>query len=140
MNKSSRHYKSHWNCVYNLKYHLVLVTKYRHKCFNAEILLRLKELCTEQAAHWEIELIEFGGEEDHIHLLLDMHPNIMPSRFVGSLKNVTSRLIRKEFAEHMSQFYWKPVLWTRAYCLVTAGGAPLEILKHYIQTQDQPKT
>jgi len=64
----------------------------------------------------------------------------MPSRFVGSLKNVTSRLIRKEFSEHMSQFYWKPVLWTRAYCLLTVGGAPLEIIKHYIQTQDQPKT
>jgi len=69
MNKSFKHYKSHWHCVYNLQYHLVLVTKYRHKCFNQEILQRLKELCTEQAAHWEIEIIEFGGEEDHIHLL-----------------------------------------------------------------------
>jgi putative transposase len=67
-----------------------------------------------------------------------MHPNIMPSRFVGNLKTVSSRYIRKEFSEHMKQFYWKPVLWTRAYCLITAGGAPLAVLKHYIQNQDQP--
>ena len=104
MIKPSRNYKSHRHCGYNLKYHLVLVTKDRHKFFTPEILQRLKELCTEQAAHWEIELIEFGGEADHIHLLLDMHPNIMLSRFIRSLKNVTSRLIREELAEHMSQF------------------------------------
>ena len=88
---------------------------------------------------WGIELTEFGGEADHIHLLLDMHPNIMPSRFINSLKTVTSRLLRKEFSEHLSKFYWKPVLWTRAYCLVTAGGAPIDILKQYIQNQESPK-
>ena len=120
MKKSSSHYKSHWHCVYHLKYHLVLVTKYRKKCFTQEILARLKDICTELAKQWDIEVVEFGGEADHIHLLLDMHPNIMPSRFVGNLKTVSSRYIRKEFAEHMRQFYWQPVLWTRAYCLITA--------------------
>jgi len=138
MQKSSSHYKSHWHCVYHLKYHLVLVTKYRKKCFTQEILARLKDICTELAKQWDIEVVEFGGEADHIHLLLDMHPNIMPSRFVGNLKTVSSRYIRKEFPQHMRQFYWQPVLWTRAYCLITAGGAPLEVLKHYIQNQDQP--
>lgn len=61
-----------------------------------------------------------------------MHPNIMPSRFINSLKKVTSRLIRKEFSAHFDQYYWKPVLWTRAYCLITASGAPIDILKQYI--------
>jgi putative transposase len=88
---------------------------------------------------WGMELAEFGGEADHIHLLLDMHPNIMPSRFVNSLKTVTSRLLRKEFSKHLSKFYWKPVLWTRAYCLITAGGAPIDVLKKYIQNQSEPK-
>jgi putative transposase len=82
-------------------------------------------------------MIEFGGEADHIHLLLDMHPTIMPCRFINNLKTVTSRLIRKEFSTHLSQYYWKPVLWTRAYCLITAGGAPLSILKQYIQNQEK---
>jgi putative transposase len=65
----------------------------------------------------------------------------MTSRFAGSLKNVTSRLIRKEFSEHMRQFYGKPVLlWTRAYGLLTAGGVLLDVLKHYIQTQEKTNT
>jgi len=77
-------------------------------------------------------------EADHIHLLLDMHPNIMPSRFINSLKTVTSRLLRKEFSNHLKKYYWKPVLWTRAYCLLTAGGAPLKVIRKYIQDQDRP--
>ena len=116
----------------------MLVTKYRKKCFTAEMLKRLEEICRKLCIIWEIELIEFGGEADHAHLLLDMHPNIMPSKFVNNLKTVTSRLLRKEFALHLQKYFWKPVLWTRAYCLITAGGAPLEILKSYIQNQDSP--
>lgn len=131
--------KSHYHCLYRLKYHLVLVTKYRRECFTEAMLQRLEMICREQCAKWEIALDEFGGKSDHIHLLLDMHPNIMPSKFINSLKTVTSRLIQKEFNEHLSNFYWKPVLWTRAYCLITAGAAPLEVLKEYIQKQERPK-
>ena len=85
------------------------------------------------------QLVEFGGESDHIHIMLDMHPNIMPSKLVNNLKTVSSRLMRKEFSEHLAKFYWKPVMWSRAYCLISAGGAPIEVLKQYIQNQDQPK-
>lgn len=138
MIKNATNYKSHWHCVYHLKYHLVLVTKYRRKCFTKPMLSRLEILCREQCQLWDIECIEFGGEADHVHLLLDMHPNIMPSKFINSLKTVTSRLMRKEYAQQLSKFYWKPVLWTRAYCLISAGGAPLDILKEYIQKQEKP--
>lgn len=131
-------YKSHYHCVYKLKYHLVLVTKYRHQCFTNEILVRLEEICRELSKKWDITIDEFNGESDHIHLLIDMHPNVMPSKYINNLKTITSRLIRKEFAEHLKPYYWKPVLWTRAYCLITAGGAPLETLKQYIQKQKRP--
>ena len=131
--------KSHYHCVYNLKYHLVLVTKYRKKCFTKAMIDRLEILCLDLCGKWEITLLEFGGEADHIHLMLDMHPNIMPSRFVNNLKTITSRMIRKEFADHLKSYYWKPVLWTRAYCLITAGGAPLSILKEYIEKQEKPE-
>ncbi len=131
--------KSHYHCVYRLKYHLVLVTKYRKKCFTGAMLDRLEQICREQCEKWDIELEEFGGESDHVHLLLNMHPNVMPSKFINSLKTVTSRLTRKEFPEELHKHYWKPVLWTRAYCLITAGGAPLDILKEYIRNQDKPK-
>ena len=102
------------------------------------MLKRLETICNEQCQKWDIKCLEFGGEEDHVHLLLEMHPNIMPSKFINSLKTVTSRLVRKEFSEHLSKYYWKPVLWTRAYCLITAGGAPISILKKYIQNQEEP--
>lgn len=131
--------KSHYHCVYKLKYHLVLVTKYRRPCLTQAMLQRLEQICDNLSQKWDVTLEEFGGEADHVHLMLDMHPNIMPSRLVNNLKTVTSRLLRKEFAEHLKNYYWKPVLWTRAYCLVSAGGAPLEILQQYIQQQRQPE-
>ncbi len=121
-----------------MKYHLVLVTKYRNKCFTTEILDALKEICETQCNRWEVELLEFGGEADHVHLLLGLNPTIEPAKFINSLKTVTSRLIRKQFSEHLGRFYWKPVLWSRAYCLLTAGGAPIEVLREYIENQERP--
>jgi putative transposase len=89
---------------------------------------------------WEIAMEEFGGEADHVHLMLEMHPNIIPSKFVNNLKTVSSRLICKVFNEHLNKYYWqKPVLWTSAYCLITAGSAPLDALKAYIQKQERPQ-
>lgn len=98
MGSKNTSYRSHWHCVYNLKYHLVLVTKYRRKCFTKDILNRLQQIISGQCEKWDVRLLEFGGEADHIHLLLDMHANIMPSKFVNSIKTVSSRVIRKEYA------------------------------------------
>ena len=67
------------------------------------MLDRLKEIVTDLCQKWEVELLEFNGEADHVHLLLDMHPNIMPSTFINNLKTVTSRLMKKEFAEHLAE-------------------------------------
>lgn len=130
--------KSHYHCVYKLTYHLVLVTKYRKKCLSNEMLNRLEEIVKKNCADWEIDLLEFNGEADHIHLLLEMHPNIMPSKFINNLKTVSSRLIRKEFEEELKPYYWKPVLWTRAYCLLTTGGATIDVIREYIQNQERP--
>lgn len=130
--------KSHYHCVYKLTYHLVLVTKYRRKCFTNQILNRLEEIVRKNCCDWDIELIEFNGEEDHVHLLLEMHPNIMPSKFINNLKTVSSRMIRKEFAEHLTKYYWRPVLWTRAYCLLTTGGATIDTIRQYIENQNRP--
>ena len=102
------------------------------------MLRRLEAISSELCAKWEVDLLEFGGESDHIHLLLELNPTIQPSKLVNSLKTVTSRKIRKEFSEHLKEYYWKPVLWSRAYCLLTAGGAPVEVLKEYIENQDRP--
>jgi putative transposase len=97
------------HCVYGLQTHLVLATKYRHRCITAPMLDRFETIFTDLCAKWECELLEFGGEPDHVHLLVALQPKIAPSVFVNNLKTVSSRLIRKEFAEHVQPFYWKPV-------------------------------
>ena len=81
------------------------------------------------------ELVEMNGEADHVHLLVDANPNIRPSAMVNTLKTISSRELRRKFGEHLARFYSKPVLWHRAYCILSAGGAPLEVLKKYIQNQ-----
>lgn len=128
-----------YHCVYNLHYHLVVVTKYRRKCITAAMLKRLKIICTELTEKWGCELVEFNGEADHLHLLLSLNPKVTPSIFVNNLKTVTSRLIRKEFGEHLKKTYWKdPVFWSRSYCILSCGGAPLSIIKQYIEQQAVP--
>jgi putative transposase len=131
--------RAHHHAQYSLKYHLVLVTKYRRKAFTEEILQRLKIISQELLNKWDCELDEFGGEADHVHLLISAHPSLELSKLINSLKTITSRAIRKEFAEHLKAFYWKPVLWTRAYYIASAGGAPLEVIKQYIENQGKEK-
>jgi len=126
----------HFHSVYQLNYHLVLVTKYRRKCINKAILSRLEEIVTELCKKWDSKLLEFNGEADHIHLLLELNPKIAPSIFVNNLKTVTSRLIRRDFLSELRKYYWKEaVFWSRSYCILTCGGAPLSIIKQYIEKQ-----
>lgn len=99
------------------------------------MLSRLEEIFTRLLNQWDCELIEFNGEPDHVHLLIATNPKAQTSKLVNNLKTVTSRLIRKEFAEQVSRFYWKPVFWSRTYCILSVGGAPLSVLKQYIENQ-----
>jgi putative transposase len=137
MNKQQ--FKQLYHCTFNLNYHLVIVTKYRRKCITAPMLQRLKIICKTLTKKWECELLEFNGEADHLHLLLSLNPKVAPSVFVNNLKTVTSRLIRKEFSEHLKSVYWKnPVFWSRTYCILSCGGAPLSVIKQYIEQQKTP--
>ncbi|WP_018465161.1 IS200/IS605 family transposase [Calidithermus timidus] len=126
------------NAVFRLSYHLVLVTKYRRKCLTGLMLEELREKVAQVCEQWGCEMVEFSGEADHVHLLFEATPTVEPAKFVNSLKTVTSRALRKRHAEHLSKFYWKPVLWSGSYALMTADGAPLEVLKQYIQGQRKP--
>lgn len=119
--------------------HIVFVTKYRKKVITAQILERLREIFSRLCQNQKSELLEFSGEEDHVHLLVDISPDVSLSKLVNTLKTISSRTIRKEFADHINKFYWKPVFWTGAYCVISAGGAPLEVLKTYIQNQNEPE-
>lgn len=127
--------KSLYHCVYSLQYHLVIVTKYRKKCLTAPMFSSFEAQAKERCEAWGGRLVELNGEADHVHLLLELPPNVALADFVNALKTGTSRRLRNDFRAHLDPFYAKPVLWSRSYCLLSCGGAPLEILKQYIQAQ-----
>lgn len=114
---------AHPHCKYNLDFTLVLKTKDNKSFFNEAMLCRVKEIVKKLSSENDIELAGFDGHENHIKLNLLMHPNLTPSKFINSLKTVTSRHLRKEFPIQQSQFYYKErVIWDRGYCLVTSGS------------------
>ena len=92
----------------------------------------------ERCEGWGGRVIECTGEADHVHLLIELPPTVALADFVNALKTGTSRRLRNVYADHLRQFYDKPALWSRTYCILTCGGAPLEIIKQYIQQQAKP--
>lgn len=124
---------------FSLQMHLVLVTKYRRRVISAEILQRLEEIFHATCLKWESRVVEFNGESDHIHLLIDYNPKVQISKFVNNLKTVSSRLIRKEFEHQLEQIYSKPVFWSGAYFVASCGGVTVEQLKKYVQQQHNPE-
>lgn len=131
--------KSHPHCVFNIKMHLVLVTAYRRKVISEPILNSIEEHFRRVCEKSNVDVLEFSGEGDHVHALIELHPNVMPSKLVNSIKTVTSRLVRKEHWEEVKEKLWGDRFWSRSYCLISVGdGATTEIIKKYIQNQDRP--
>lgn len=126
--------------VSDLKVHLVLVTKYRRKAFTAEMLIRLNTVFVELLEKWDCKLVEFNGEEDHVHALFQYHPDIELSKLVNNLKSVSSRKLRQEFTEHLESFYWKDVFWSGSYFVASCGGVTVSTLRKYIEAQETPET
>ena len=87
---------------------------------------------------WEGRLIEFNGEVDHVHILIQYNPQTELSKLINNLKTVSSRYLRKEFADEINKVYWKDVLWTSGYFIASCGGVTVEELKKYIENQDRP--
>lgn len=133
-------YKKNRHSCYKLIYHLVVVTKYRHKVINKEVFSRLKEITKNIFEEkWDCEVLEVNGEADHLHILFEAPPQVQPSKLVNNFKTVSSRLIRKEFHNYISKFYWKPYFWSNSYLLLTSGGATIEVIKRYIENQSTPQ-
>ena len=128
-NKSSSH------AVFNIKLHVVFVTKYRRKTLKPELLEYLKTAFSEILLAWRCKLVEFGGEADHVHLLIDIHPALDISVLINNLKTASARRSRNRFAEHLAAFYWKPMFWHRAYFVGSVGGATLETVRAYVESQ-----
>lgn len=125
------------HCVFALHAHLVFVTKFRRHVFTKVILDAMHSTFENVCRDFEAELVEFEGEDDHVHLLVNYPPKVALSSLVNSLKGVSSRLLRKQFPA-LTKRYWKGVLWSPSYFAASCGGAPLSIIKQYIQNQRTP--
>lgn len=126
------------HCVSVLHAHLVFVTKYRHRVFTDRHLVRLEEIMRMVCTDFDTELVEFNGEPDHVHLLVNFPPKVAISKLVNSLKGVSSRRMRQEFPE-LAQHYWRAKrLWSGSYFAGSVGGAPISVLRQYIEQQQRP--
>lgn len=131
-------YDKGFRSVYSLTAHIVFVTKYRRKVINKTIKERLSIIFRETCSKWQATLLEFNTEDDHVHLLVRYHPQVQLSKFIANLKTVSSRLIRKEFEDYLSNVYHKPVFWTGSYFVASYGGVTVEQLKKYVEQQTTP--
>ena len=87
---------------------------------------------------FDCELLEFGGEDNHIHLMVSVHPKIAVSNLVGKLKGKSSYMIRREYWDRVKNMLWGNHFWSPSYCAVSCGGASLEVVKAYINNQNEP--
>ena len=120
--------------VFCLYYHLVLVVKYRRKVFTDNMSQYAKDIFVRLSEPYNISLEEWNRDIDHIHIMFKAHPNSELSKFINAYKSASSRLIKRDFPE-VRQKLWKEMFWSRSFCLLTTGGAPISVIKKYIENQ-----
>ncbi len=123
--------------VFNLHAHLVFVTKYRRKVLNQKIIDDMKSIFEKISNEHQVILKEFNGEEDHVHMLIHYPPKVSLAKLVNSLKGVSSRRLRQNWPE-LEKRYYQGVLWSPSYFAGSCGGAPVEIVRKYIEAQKTP--
>jgi putative transposase len=129
---------SNYHSVFKLTYHLVLVVKYRRKVINVRIASRIRKIGEYIATNYNITFLEFNHDCDHAHILFSAHPKSALSKYINAFKSASSRLIKKEFPE-IRKILWKEYFWSRSFCLLTTGGAPIDVIKKYIESQGEKK-
>jgi len=128
------------NAVFSLKYHLIIVVKYRRKAFVRQVALeRLREIAVSVGEPQGVRVDEMNGESDHVHFLLSAKPRTELCKFVNSLKSASSRVLKNEFPEIANAVFLGDALWAPSYFICTVGGAPIEVLKRYIEQQKAPE-
>ena len=125
-------YKSNRNIVYSCKYHVVWCPKYRRKVLVNGVDNRLKELITQICQEIQVEIIEMEIMPDHVHLLVEVNPQFGIHKAIKLIKGRTSRILRQEFPYLKTKL---PTLWTNSYFVSTVGGAPLSVIKQYVENQ-----
>lgn len=126
------------HAVWECHVHLVFVTKYRRGALTAEILDHCEEIMREICEGFGAELVEFNGEDDHVHLLVSYPATLPISKLVNSLKGASARRLRNTHPDHLSRYLWGNALWSRSYYAGTVGGPPIGRVTEYIRGQRRP--
>lgn len=126
------------HCVFDMHVHLVFVTKYRRKVLDRDAIDQLRGIFTKVCSDFDADLFEIDGEDDHVHLLVNYPPKVAVSTLVNSLKGVSSRLLRKTRPDLRTR-YFKGTLWSPSYFAASCGGAPISIVRQYIEQQRTPE-
>jgi len=132
-------YRSNNNVVFACQYHVIFCPKYRRKVLVDEVANQLKAIAREVAEEMDVDIMEMETDQDHIHLLVSVDPQWGINRFVKALKGRSSRLLRAQFPHLRRKL---PTLWSNSYFVTTVGGAPLAVVKRYIESQptsERPK-
>ena len=122
--------------VYLMYYHLIMVVKYRRKVIDNPISERAKEIWEHIAPRYGIVLEEWNHDIDHVHVMFRSQPRTELSKFINAYKSASSRLLKKEYPE-IREKLWKEAFWSQSFCLLTAGGAPVEVIRQYIESQGE---
>ena len=128
--------ESNNHSVFSLNYHLVLVVKYRRPVINDTVSARLREIFEYIQPSYNITLKEWNHDRDHVHVLFSAHPKSELTRILNAYKSASSRLIKKEFPE-IREKLWKEYFWSRSFCLISTGGASVETIRRYIESQGE---
>lgn len=120
--------------VFSLHYHLILVTKYRKPVFDDEISERARTLFEAIAPSYKIEVLEWNHDQYHVHVLFKAQPKTELSKFINAYKSASSRVLKKEFPSIREQL-WQDMFWSRSFCLLSSGSAPIEVIQQYIKEQ-----
>ncbi|MED0993553.1 IS200/IS605 family transposase [Bacillus nitratireducens] len=122
--------------VFLLYYHLVLVVKYRRNVLDDDISDYAKDMFVRLTENYNITLIEWNHDVDHVHILFKAHPNTEMTKFINAYKSASSRLIKRDFPQ-VKKKLWKEMFWSRSFCLLTTGGSPIDVVKKYIENQGE---
>ncbi|MGN4719855.1 IS200/IS605 family transposase [Bacillus cereus group sp. MYBK226-2] len=122
--------------VFLLYYHLVLVVKYRRNVFDDDMSDYAKDMFVRLSENYNITLVEWNHDVDHVHILFKAHPNTEMTKFINAYKSASSRLIKRDFPQ-VKKKLWKEMFWSRSFCLLTTGGSPIDVVKTYIENQSE---
>lgn len=128
------HYRKSSHTVYDLKYHVVWITKYRKPVLRSDVSERVRDLIREICKANDVEIIRGHVSRDHVHIFVSVPPHISISQLVQSIKGKTSRKILQEY-KSMSKTFWGRHMWARGYFVASSGNVTDEVIMKYIEEQ-----